>query len=676
MRSARHLGAALAALAIATGAVVGTTGGAATAAPARHLRTTTIVVSPHGNDRAAGSRRHPLRSIAAAQHAARSAVAKGRAVTVELRGGTYTLGSPVEFGARDSGRRDAPVRWTAAKGEHPVISGGRTVTGWRSVDASKHLFEASVPRGSDSRQLYRNGAEVPRAAIEIPRSAIAVTDAGFEIVDPSLAYLAKLPDQRRIEVESQDSFTDRYAPVAGISGTTVTMQQPAWRNNNWGYDTLAKPFAGGKLQLENSKAFLQEGQWYLDPTHGKLYYRAAAGEHPSASTFVLPRLQSLVQISGTRARPAHDLSFSGIAFSYSTWLSPSSSIGYADQQNGAFIPKAYPQPTDYLTSCQSGCKQFEGARNGWHQMPAAVQVAAATRIRFSDDTFAHLGQVGLGIGNDANANARGIGLGASRVTAHHNLFTDLGGAGVVVGGIMPDAHHPSDARMVVKDVTVDNNLVTDVAKDYKEMSGILSTYVDHAVVSHNEVSNLAYDGIDIGWGWGANDPGGSNDYRTRGLYAYQPVYTTPTTLKDTVVKDNLIHGTKKVFHDGGSLYNLSANPGAVISGNYIYDNQHTVGLYLDEGSRYVTMRDNVVQDSGVFIFTNSYADNDTLDDVIQHNWYNSGVVQTPNADTHRITVRDNVQVTGTAWPADARKVIAAAGLQPKFGLLPGATDPR
>jgi hypothetical protein len=39
-------------------------------------------------------------------------------------------------------------------------------------------------------------------------------------------------------------------------------------------------------------------------------------------------------------------------------------------------------------------------------------------------------------------------------------------------------------------------------------------------------------------------------------------------------------------------------------------------------------------------------------------------------------VRDNVPVTGTAWPADARKVIAAAGLQPKFGLLPGATDPR
>ena len=130
--------------------------------------------------------------------------------------------------------------------------------------------------------------------------------------------------------------------------------------------------------------------------------------------------------------------------------------------------------------------------------------------------------------------------------------------------------------------------MTGVAEDYKDMSGILSTYADHTVITHNEVSNLAYDGIDVGWGWGTNDPGGSQDYVNRGLYAYQPIYTTPTTLKDTVVEDNLIHGTKKVFHDGGSIYNLSANPGARISGNYIYDNQHTVGLYMDEGSRYVT----------------------------------------------------------------------------------------
>jgi hypothetical protein len=293
-----------------------------------------------------------------------------------------------------------------------------------------------------------------------------------------------------------------------------------------------------------------------------------------------------------------------------------------------------------------------------------VQVAAATRVRFADDTFAHLGQVGLGLGLDADANAAGIGLGVTETTVHHNLFTDLGGAGVVAGGVQPDAHHPRTPAMELRDITIDNNLVTDVAKDYKEMSGILSTYADHTVIDHNEVSNLAYDGIDVGWGWGANDPGGSPDYQNRGLYAYQPVYTTPTTLRNTQVTDNLVHGVKKVFHDGGSLYNLSANPGAVFSGNYIYDTQHTVGLYLDEGSRYVTERNNVVQDCGVWVFTNSYGTiNNTSDNTIAHNWYNAGGAQTPNATEHNNQLIDNVQVTGTAWPADAQQVIANAGIE-------------
>jgi hypothetical protein len=194
------------------------------------------------------------------------------------------------------------------------------------------------------------------------------------------------------------------------------------------------------------------------------------------------------------------------------------------------------------------------------------------------------------------------------------------------------------------------------------MAGILSTYVTHAVISHNEVSNLAYDGIDVGWGWGANDPGGSQDYRNRGLYNYQPVYTTATTLKNTVVSHNLVHGTKKVFHDGGSIYNLSANPGASIDHNYIYDNQHTVGLYLDEGSRYVNLSSNVIQDSGVWAFTNASGTNNTNDSTFAGNWYNSGATQVATGSPHNNVLSGNVQVSGTNWPSGAQQVIADAGV--------------
>ncbi|MEY9864042.1 hypothetical protein ABH935_009696 [Catenulispora sp. GAS73] len=591
-------------------------------------------------------------------------------IVVQLAGGTYQLTSPLSLGSADSGTNGHTVSWQAAPGQTPVISGGEQVTGWTLHDSAKNVYAASVPVGADSRQLYIDGAPAPRAAISIARSDVAFTSTGMTIQNSKLNYLASLPEQNRIELEAQNSFTDRFTPVRSISGTSVTMQEPAWQNNGWGYDTMEKPFAGGALQLENSYSFLNTaGQWYLDPTAGQLYYKAPSGWNPGGHDVELPLVTSLVDISGSYSNPAKNIAFQGVSFQDSTWLAPSTSIGYADQQTGTFLNQTYSnEPSDFLTSCNTGCQAFESTRNSWGQVPAAVQVSAASGISFSGDTFSDLGQVGLGIGNDADAVASGTGLGASNVTVDHNTFSDDAGGGVVVGGVQPDAHHSSNPAMTDQNITISNNSVTSVAQDYKDMPGILSTYVSHAVVTHNEVSNLAYDGIDVGWGWGINDPGGSQDYVNRGTYSYQPIYTTPTTLKNTIVTYNKVHGTKKVFHDGGSIYNLSANPGGVIDDNYIYDNNHTIGLYMDEGSRYVTLQNNVLQDNGEWAFTNADANNNTDDNSFLTNWFNSGGANVATGSPHNNVMSGNVSVSGTSWPAGALEVVSQAGVITNGGV--------
>ena len=423
------------------------------------------------------------------------------------------------------------------------------------------------------------------------------------------------------------------------------------------------------MYLENNYSFLQQaGQWYLDSPTGQLFYKAAAGQNPNNLDIELPKTQTLLKVSGSYSSPVSGLSFTNMTFTGATWLGPSGPNGYADQQNGAFIAGNWSQPS--FGGCFSGCQLFEATRQYWDQMPAAVQVSAATGITFSGDTFTDLGEVGLGVGQDADATASGTGLGANNISITGNTFSTDAGDGIVVGGIQADAHHPSNPAMTDQNITISNNRVTGVGTDYKEVSAILSTYVSGATISHNQVDHLPYDGIDIGWGWGINDPGGSQDYVNRGTYNYQPRYTTATTLKNNTVSWNLIFDTKNVMHDGGTIYNLSASPGSVIQDNYMYNNNSTVALYLDEGSRYVTLSNNVVQDAGVWAFTNANANNNTSNNTFSGNWYNGGATQVATGSPHNNVLSGNVQVSGYNWPSGAQQVISQAGLQSSGGGFP------
>jgi hypothetical protein len=584
-------------------------------------------------------------------------------IVVQVAAGTYQLSAPLTFTAADSGANGYTVQWQAAAGTRPIISGAQKVTGWTVADSAQNIWRANVGTGFDSRQLYVDGRIATRARTQVNRADFTMTATGLTFSSGSLAYLNNLANKSRVELESVNSFTDRYVPVQTISNNTLTMQQPAWNNNSWGYDTLTRPFRAGPLYLVNAREFLDAaGEWYLDTAAGVLYYKPLSGQSMTTADVQLPRLESLLRVGGTYATPAHHLSFSGLQFSGTSWLQPSGNQGYADQQTGAYMYGSWNRPSDALTSCQSGCQLFEATRPSWRQMPAAVQVSAANTIAFTNNRYTNLGQVGLGIGNDANAHATGVGLGARDITVTGNVFEYTSAGAVIAGGVQADAHHPSDSRMTNSNIVVSNNTVHDVALEYRSHVGLLMTYTAGSTMAHNELYNLPYSGIALGYGWGANDAGGSQDYTTRGLYNYQPRYTTATIAANNRVTANYVHDVVQQMTDAGAFYHLSASPGTTVNENYFRNSNGWLGLYFDEGSRYVSAANNVFENTGTWAYTQEWANNNTGNLTLTNNWTTNNGSNVVNGTRGNVNT-GTVVVTGGNWPTGARAVMAAAGLQ-------------
>ncbi|MDX6355730.1 MAG: hypothetical protein QOF98_2633, partial [Streptomyces sp.] len=294
---------------------------------------------------------------------------------------------------------------------------------------------------------------------------------------------------------------------------------------------------------------------------------------------------------------------------------------------------------------------FDSTRLKWVKTPGAVNVSFGHSIGFEGNTFTHLGAVGLNL----NTGTQG---------------TDITATGIQVGGIDVIDSHPTDSRDITKDNTVSNNVVTNVADQYNGSVGILTGYTDHTVITHNKVYNLPYSGISVGWGWGLTDAGGDSNFLPGNSGV--PIWDTPTTSKNNVVTDNRISDIMKSQADGGAIYTLSANPGGVVSGNFISSVPTLAygAIYQDEGSRYWTTTNNAFCDvSYQWLLLNHGMDIDA-----EYNFTTQPAFSAQFNSTND-TITNNTTVAGcTQLPAS---IVDNAGLQPAYQYLdpdPAATD--
>jgi hypothetical protein len=418
----------------------------------------------------------------------------------------------------------------------------------------------------------------------VPADLELVGNVGYRTSDLQVLRWQKVAD---IEFCYLVTWTHSRCKLASIRAeesdrakATITMRQPTFE--------IARTKEGVQVGLpnyvENALELLDEpGEWYLDRSTLTFYYQPRPGEKLARATVITPALETLVEMRGSPDHPVQHLGFRNLTFAEATWLQPSR-IGHADAQANFRGDPTKPLKRD---------GKITTVHNENLKSPAHIVCRHAHDIRFDRCAFTRLGGAGVDI-EQGSRDCQMIGC----------RFWDISGSAIQIGDVLKNDHHPEDERLIVRDNAVRNCLIRHCCLEYKGGVGVFVGYTQRTTVDHNEISNLPYSGVSVGWGWGEEDAGG-------GAYAVQgPVYRQPTICRENRITHNHIHHVMEELQDGGGIYTLGNQPGTLIANNHVHDNRgRPGGIYLDEGSGFIEVTGNLVSDVATPMNYNNRAQN-------------------------------------------------------------------
>ncbi len=521
-----------------------------------YAQTTVFYASPTGDDGNPGTEAQPFATLERARDAAREVSGP---VTVRLQDGLYELERALELDPRDSG-----LTFAALDGANPIVSGGRPISGWTKADGDMWKTELPQVKAGEwyFHQLFVRGPGLswferryrPSRGLFV---IAGLTDAPYKHDGPinhrnpqdefffrkgDISRFENLDDVELVAMHDWSSGRLHIREIDADENIVRFKSYPHYRIGHW-YEGGRNPYL-----LENLKEDLgKPGQWYLDRPTGTLLYTPLAGESIDTCDVVAPRLERLVTITGEAdgAGYVQGIRFQGITFAHSSWKK---------------APHKYAE--DYNRAC----------RQGFVDMPAAVELKWARDCRFERCDFVNMGAYGLdfGVGSHENAVVGG-------------RFLDLGAGGVKVGTVNRSATFPE----VPTGNIVENNMIHEIGLVHYSAHAIWGGICAKTLIRHNDVSRTLYSSIAVGW---------SHDKNVGAC-------------RENVIEWNHVHDVLLLLDHGGAVYTLGNQPGTVIRGNHIHGTHWTKlhgkykrpdwaagGLAFDDGSSGFTVEKNILYD--------------------------------------------------------------------------------
>lgn len=553
------------------------------------------VSATKGDDRADGTREHPLLTPHEALKRARewrrlNAPGVQGGINIILDGGTYRLSHPLFIRPEDSGTPSSPTVMRSAEGQTAVLSGGARLAGWSKGCADERVPErlrgkiwtAQAPRVGNRRleirQLWVNGRKAQRAtqitAGRMERmKAFSIDDQSITIPTPAVS-LNRADGLEMLVAQRWATAILRVRKMQDVGGgmTKVWFHEPESRlefEHPWPQPVIDGERGSSAFALQNALELVDEpGEWYQDLQSGMVYY------YPEDNTTDMtqadataPVLETLVSIGGTRERHVSNISFRGIAFEHAAWTRPSRE-GHVTLQGGFRMLDAYKLEVPGLPH-----KDFL-ENQAWIARPeAALKARFAEGISFSGCRFSHTG-----------ATAVDLEYAVSSSSITDCTFTDIGGTAVMAGYFGEEGfethipYTPSVSTDLCSDLTISGCRIDDATNEDWGCAAISAGYVRNTDIVQNEVSNVNYSGICVGWGWTANESG----------------------MRNNRIIGNYVHDYAKQLYDAGGIYTLSNQPGSVITGNTVTapsdapyaTNERAFCVYFDEATDGYTVSGN------------------------------------------------------------------------------------
>jgi hypothetical protein len=589
-----------------------------------------LYVSENGSDSNTGEKDSPFKTISRAkEETVKLRDNMTGDIIVNIAPGYYQLDKTEVFNEIHGGKNRFNIIYRGTdKFSPPIISGGRRVNGWESVDGV--IWRAPLDREKTARNLYVGGLPATRARSKYryPYLSEYKIDGSINLTDglttSAINFPTNLTNIENIELVWDIEWTTHRMLIDEmiVEGEDVNfvMKQPYWSNKTT--TVSVTPNIGTFFYIENAKELLDEpGEFYHDVKEQYIYYYPYKAQDLKNDDVFVGDLEFMFNISGSDINnKISNLVFDNLDIRYGAW-DQVSEIG--------------------ILVTQSDSLKVVGDSSARSMMPAQFAVNKAENIQILNSTFTCLGSSAISM-VDA----------VSKSQIEGNLIKDISGTGIVIGTW---EHQIVRAGMeTCRDIDIRNNVIRRAANEFRHGVGI-SVYYEYGInIVHNSFIEMPYTALSIGWGWGAEC----------------------NTCGNINASYNYFEDAVHTLRDGAHLYTLGPSPGSVISNNYFKKSgpgaANYGGVYTDSGSGYFHIINNVYEETPTMWFVGLYHTHDLTAD---NNYVEAEKTITLRESSNKVT-NTHVVKDGN-WPDEAVKIMQNAGVEMRYkNLLNKAKAPK